>query len=155
MNWDSESKERMGKEIAEGIALKIAKGFAIGFGMLFFFLFFGFLLAWVIKFLWNATLVPLFEWRSISYWQAMGLLILAKIFFGFGIGGGSGKNHWKESAKRNEQGRHPWWKSDDAKLEGELSATRDEAFKKYWREEGRAAYEAYMASRKDEKESKQ
>jgi hypothetical protein len=36
----------------------------------------------VIMLLWNSTLVDLFSLKSISYWQAMGLLILSRILFG-------------------------------------------------------------------------
>ena len=36
--------------------------------------------------LWNWLLPPLFGWRQIAFWQALGLLALCRIFFG-GLGG--------------------------------------------------------------------
>ena len=40
----------------------------------------------VVMFLWNALLPDIFGFVNISFWQAAGLLILARILFG-GIGG--------------------------------------------------------------------
>ena len=37
--------------------------------------------------LWNWLLPPLFGWRQINFWQALGLLALCRILFG-GLGGG-------------------------------------------------------------------
>lgn len=46
------------------------------------------LLSLIVMLLWNAILPDLLEANSISYWQALGLLILCKILFGgFGPGG--------------------------------------------------------------------
>ena len=40
----------------------------------------------VVMHLWNWLLPPLFGWRQITFWQALGLLALCRILFG-GIGG--------------------------------------------------------------------
>ncbi len=32
--------------------------------------------------LWNALLPPLFGWRAVTFWQALGILVLARILFG-------------------------------------------------------------------------
>jgi hypothetical protein len=42
--------------------------------------------------LWNWLMPALFGWRLITYWQAMGILILSKILFG-GFRGRAGR-HW-------------------------------------------------------------
>jgi hypothetical protein len=48
--------------------------------------------------LWNWLIPALFDGKTISFWQALGLLLLAKILFG-GFGGrhwgGTGGMHWK------------------------------------------------------------
>src|SRR5262245_40052972 len=45
----------------------------------------------VVKLLWNWLLPPLFGWRQISFWQALGLLALTRILFGgFGFRGRRG-----------------------------------------------------------------
>jgi len=44
----------------------------------------------VVQLLWNWLLPPLFGWRQITFWQALGLLALCRILFGgFGRHGGS------------------------------------------------------------------
>ena len=40
------------------------------------------LFGWVIQSLWNALLPELFGWRTITFWQAMGLFVLSKILLG-------------------------------------------------------------------------
>jgi hypothetical protein len=36
----------------------------------------------VVKYLWNWLLPPMFGWREITFWQAVGLLALSRILFG-------------------------------------------------------------------------
>src|SRR6266576_57769 len=45
--------------------------------------------------LWNWLLPPLFGWRQITFWQAIGILALCRILFGgFGIHG-SGRSNFR------------------------------------------------------------
>src|SRR5881398_1615555 len=37
---------------------------------------------WAVELLWNWLLPPLFGWRLITFWQAIGLLALCRILFG-------------------------------------------------------------------------
>ena len=47
----------------------------------------------VVRQLWNWLLPPLFGWRQITFWQALGLLALCRILFGgFGSHSGSRSN---------------------------------------------------------------
>ena len=47
---------------------------------------FAFLGGEVVKLLWNWLLPPLFGWREVTFWQALGLLVLCRILFGgFGM----------------------------------------------------------------------
>src|ERR1043165_719868 len=49
---------------------------------------FSFLGGWVVQWLWNALLPPLFGFPVITFWQALGLLALSRILFGgFGFHG--------------------------------------------------------------------
>src|SRR5271167_2282104 len=41
---------------------------------------------WVVMTLWNWLLPGLFGWRMITFWQAMGMLVLCRILFG-GVSG--------------------------------------------------------------------
>jgi|SRR5579871_883763 len=44
----------------------------------------------VVMHLWNWLLPPLFGWRTLGFWQALGLLALCRILFG-GLGGHRGR----------------------------------------------------------------
>ena len=56
----------------------------------------------VVMLLWNALLPALFGFKIITFWQALGILVLAKILFG-GFRGGHGHHkchghsHWQGS----------------------------------------------------------
>lgn len=83
------------------------------------FIVFIFVLAWVVQVLWNAILPDVVSGvKPLTYWQAMGLLILFKILFGFG---GRSKQ-WSDSKK----GR---WKS---KWEN-MSEEKRERIKSRWK----------------------
>jgi len=45
-----------------------------------------------VKLLWNWLLPPLFGWREVTFWQALGLLVLCRILFG-SFGGRGGPRH--------------------------------------------------------------
>ncbi len=49
----------------------------------------------VVMMLWNALLPELFHFPMISFWQALGLLVLAKILFGNFRGGGGPGRRWR------------------------------------------------------------
>jgi len=67
-----------------------AKGlkFAL-FGVLFVTVF-----SYVVMCLWNWLMPAVFGWHLISFWQALGLLLLSKILFG-GFHGGPGRHIWR------------------------------------------------------------
>jgi hypothetical protein len=51
--------------------------------------------SFIVMSLWNWLMPALFGWRLISYWQAMGILILSKILFG-GFRGRPGRyGYWR------------------------------------------------------------
>ncbi|MDD5543973.1 MAG: hypothetical protein PHX83_12440 [Acidobacteriia bacterium] len=44
----------------------------------------------IVKLLWNWLLPQLFNWRQITFWEALGILLLCRILFGsLGLHGGS------------------------------------------------------------------
>lgn len=45
-------------------------------------LLFAFIGGEVVKLLWNWLLPPLFGWREVTFWQALGMLALCRILFG-------------------------------------------------------------------------
>jgi len=54
------------------------------------------LFTWIVMHLWNWLLPALFGWHLITYWQALGILVLSKILFGGFRGGRPGPGrHWR------------------------------------------------------------
>ena len=50
----------------------------------------------IVLHLWNWLLPPLFGFRVINFWQALGLLLLCRILFGgWGHHGGHGRSHFR------------------------------------------------------------
>src|SRR5262245_59196317 len=42
----------------------------------------------IVRQLWNGLLPPLFGWRTLTFWQAVGMLVLCRMLFGgFGLHG--------------------------------------------------------------------
>jgi len=48
----------------------------------------------VVRLLWNWLLPPLFGWHQITFWQALGILVLCRILFG-GFHGHGGGPTWR------------------------------------------------------------
>lgn len=53
------------------------------------------LFSWIVMSLWNWLMPGLFGWHLISFWQAVGLLILSKILFGGFRGRPHRHWHWR------------------------------------------------------------
>lgn len=97
------------------------------------FLLFIVVMGYVTMMLWNWLMPALFGLPSIVFWQAMGILVLAKIIFGFGSRGGwHGRGHWGHGyygSRWNEK-----WKS---KMEDRLKSMTPEEREKFrarWKE---------------------
>lgn len=56
-----------------------------------------FLGGWIVMSLWNWLLPPLFGWKTVAFWQALGILLLCRILFG-GWGRHSG-GHWRSQLR--------------------------------------------------------
>lgn len=98
-----------------------------------FFIVFGYAVMW----LWNHVLAVVLDVPPVTFWQALGLFVLAKIFFGFGAGQqGGGAKHGQDKKRRGRAA---------AETTDEPPTATDDLFKKYWRDEGKQAYEAYLA----------
>ncbi|HEY7215175.1 MAG TPA: hypothetical protein VIC28_11130 [Thermoanaerobaculia bacterium] len=55
----------------------------------------------IVRLLWNWLLPPLFGWREVGFWQALGLLALCRILFG-----GSGWRGSMRGSMRSHMRRH-------------------------------------------------
>ena len=64
-------------------------------------------LGFVVKSLWNALMPGIFGWHMISFWQALGLLLLSKLLFGGFHHRGGGGRHWKNRMRERWEGMSP------------------------------------------------
>ncbi len=53
--------------------------------------------------LWNWLMPSLFALKAITFWQAIGLVVLCKILFG-GFRGGPGGGHWRHRMRERWEG---------------------------------------------------
>jgi Ca2+/H+ antiporter, TMEM165/GDT1 family len=97
-----------GKERGKGFWVLCAILVPIGIAAL------AFVLGLVVMSLWNGILPGLFGWHSITFWQAIGLLILSRILFGgFKCCHHRGHSHegmhrWHMSPEEREKMKEEW-----------------------------------------------
>jgi hypothetical protein len=76
----------------------------------------------VVMLLWNNALAPVLNISTVTFWQALGILVLSKILFS-SFGGGRRHSSWKERMQQKWNNRTPeererfrekwknrWWK---------------------------------------------
>ena len=94
---------------------------------------FALVFGWLVMLLWNWLMPVIFHLGVIGYWQAFGIVILAKLIFG-GIGGGRGgphRNPWKGNPWEGKHGRDDW-----------------RFYREFWEKEGQQAFERYVQEKK-------
>jgi hypothetical protein len=112
----------------------------VGFAVLFAFVF-----GLVVKVLWNWLMPPLFGLTTIGFWQAFGIVLLAKLLFG-GFGhahrghGDRFERHFRGHFKKHLGDEEAC--EEDAPFPGNGRKWRH--FRQFWQEEGRAAFESYL-----------
>jgi hypothetical protein len=98
----------------------------------------------LVKWLWGVTLTPLFNLPQPTYWQAVGLILLAKLLFG-----GIGHHH----NNRFHPHRHERWHDRDDSHSTKGRSPFDHAFfgaphgrhyRKFWEQEGKQAFADYL-----------
>ena len=89
------------------------------------------LLGFVIMWLWNWLMPMIFGLPELTYWQAVGVFILAKLIFGgFGGSGSSSRKGSDECGPRHKKKKHDF--------------SKWEFYDKFWEEEGSQAYDDYV-----------
>jgi len=92
---------------------------------------------WLVMILWNWLMPTIFHLGEIAYWQAFGLVILAKLLFG-GMHGPRGRGHGRGPWKGN-----PW--------EGRRHGPDEwRMYREFWEQEGRKAFDAFVEKKKAE-----
>ena len=96
-------------------------------------LLFGFAVMW----LWNWLLPDLFGFKTIAFWQGVGIVLLARMIFG-SFSHKPVKSYHRHHPCRNDN-RKKW-------------SDRWEYYEGYWNEEGEKAFEAYVERKKGQQE---
>ena len=116
--------------------------FKVFFGIIFMLLF-ALLIGYVVMLLWNWLMPMIFGLGTLSFWEAVGLLILAKLFFG-GLGSGDFGRRSKKKVKSRVRQRL---------ADKEFSCWKH--YDEFWKEEGKEAYETYLRKREGGQESEE
>ena len=90
------------------------------------------LFGFVIMYLWNWLMPEIFGLTVITFWQAIGLGLLAKLLFGTFGGDKSSKKGDKCNSKKSSKSDFSKWKHYDS----------------FWQEEGERAYAEYINKQK-------
>jgi len=104
---------------------------------------FAFLLGSIVMLLWNWLMPLIFGLGIINYWQAVGIIILAKILFGgFGHHKSANNNHNFKEKFRNKHIKPS--KSDFEKWK---------FYDKFWKEKGEEYYNEYVENREEKEKN--
>ena len=98
----------------------------------------GLLFGNVIMWLWNWLMPKFFGLATITFWEGLGLFLLARILFGFGSSShsdDSGKKHHKKNHRHGGEAEKKDWKDW-------------EYYDDWWEEDGKTAFHAYAERRK-------
>jgi hypothetical protein len=107
----------------------------IGFGAL------AVLCGYIVMWLWNGLLPGLFGFHTITFWQGVGIAILARILFGsFGHGHGGHHRHYNHRCRNHS--KQKWFE-------------KWELYDEFWKEEGEKAFNTYAESHKARPEAPQ
>lgn len=118
----------------------VGLAFAIVFALVF---------AFLVKFIWNSIMPAIFGLTTITFWQAFGIVVLAKLIFG-GFGHHA-HDRWRKD--RSDYWHKKWHQTED-EIPPPRKFSRDwKYYKQYWQDEGKAAFETYMNRIGNEKES--
>ncbi|MFH2096006.1 MAG: hypothetical protein ABIJ16_09905 [Bacteroidota bacterium] len=106
-----------------------------------------FLFGYFVMLLWNWLMPDLFGLGIITYWQAFGIVLLARLVFG-GIG-----NHHHDHHKKDkwEHFRKYHDRKNSRKCNGDY--TKWKYYDEYWNEEGEKSFDDYIERRSGEKKT--
>lgn len=97
--------------------------------------------------LWNWLIPLIFGLTTITYWQAFGIVILAKLIFG---AVGHGREDWHDKFSSHDK----WKKWGPCGGEWDMMKDRHswEYYHDFWRDEGKTAFASYIKKQKTEEE---
>jgi hypothetical protein len=123
----------------------------VGFAVLFAFLF-----GLVVKVLWNWLMPAIFGLGMITFWQAFGIVLLAKLLFS-----GFTHSHRHDDSRMERRFKDRFKRFSGAKAAEDENgfppgdARKWRHFRQYWKDEGRAAFESYIQRMHDQEEEEE
>ncbi|MBM1105445.1 hypothetical protein JQC67_04745 [Aurantibacter crassamenti] len=135
----------MDKYIEHKVKTKTEKIFKKAFKILFMIIaaiLFLLLFGYCFMLLWNWLMPDVFGLPILSYWKAVGILVMAKILFG-NLEGKGHKSKSKKSLKHDKKNHFKGCRSDFSKWE---------FYDAYWKEEGENAFNNYVERNQQEKQ---
>jgi hypothetical protein len=126
-NWEPRWPFHTGARVLRVVGLVIAGVVAAGIFALAF--------GWFVMLLWNWLMPAVFGLGVITYWQAFGIVILAKLIFG-AVGGRGRYDHRRphDGRSRADWGGRERWRY----------------WREFWEQEGRAAFDRFVEQRRAE-----
>lgn len=109
---------------------------------------FGAAMSYLVMTLWNWVLPAVFGLATITYWQAVGILLLSKLLFGFG--GWGHKNHYASHWKQH--GGAAWKEKMEEKLKS-MSPEEREKLREEWKKRCGWKYQHFDSEQKSESQS--
>jgi uncharacterized membrane protein YraQ (UPF0718 family) len=103
--------------------------------------FLGFVLGFVIQQLWNWLMPGIFNLKEITYWQAVGIFILARIILG-----SFSSNVSQDGA--NEKKKRIACEEEKADIRKEWGSWK--YYDEWWDQEGKKAFESYVSEKQEE-----
>ncbi len=98
---------------------------------------------YVVMSLWNWLMPELFGLTTLTFWQAVGVVVLARLIFG----GFKHNPHHPKSRKSYKRKSRFMQKCND--LEHNNSCSSWKYYDDYWKEEGNEAFETYVQKKKE------
>jgi uncharacterized membrane protein YraQ (UPF0718 family) len=110
----------------------------------------GFLFGFIIQQLWNWLMPELFHLKEITYWQAIGIFLLARLIFGFG--GTVGSKETSPGIQRSDSEKKAL-QEEDTKA---YSKWRQwEYYDEWWEQDGKKAFDEYLNNKREDSSMKE
>ena len=113
---------------------------------------FALVFGYVVKWVWNMLMPAIFGLGQITFWQAVGIVILAKLLFG------GFSPHRRDRSFKDYRLRHDWhfpWRRFGDDRQDLKSRYRDwKYYHRFWHDEGQEAFKAYVDRKRREAQEK-
>ena len=134
------------KNLSENRIIRIFQFILLAIGGIALAAIFAVLFGYVVMLLWNWLMPAIFGLTIIKFWQAVGLVILARIFFG----------NFKHKPERPEKPhKHPfnWFKHKTSFASNGNPNWKDwHHYESYWKDEGEVAFQEYVEKKKSKED---